>query len=98
MKEFGERLSTYPIDPNEPLSTSWGYEMQEGEDLIISISIAAANATGDLKVTVELADEHERSERLRTSFLCNYPDLDRFKSAIAALMNREAEEAALTGR
>ncbi len=30
VKEFGERLDAYPIDPKVPLQAQWGYEMQEG--------------------------------------------------------------------
>lgn len=98
VKEFGEKLSTYPIKPEAPLAASWGYEMQEGEDLVVSVEIAPANQRGDLRVKVELADYTERSERLRTSFVTNYPDLDAFRLALAELMDRKAEEAVLVGR
>ena len=46
----------------------------------------------------EVADEFETRERVRGSFLTNYPDLDAFRLAIATLMNNEADEAVLTGR
>jgi hypothetical protein len=98
VKEFGEKLSTYPIKDDAPLSAAWGYEMHEGDDLIVSIQIAPANATGNLRVRVELADEDERSERLRTSFVTNYPDLEQLRVAIAALMDRKTDEAVLGGR
>lgn len=98
VREFGEKLSTYPIKPDAPLSAAWGYEMQEGDDLIVSIQIAPANPTGDLRVLVELADDDERSERVRTSFVTNYPDLEQFGIAIAALMDRKTDEAVLAGR
>ena len=98
VREFGESLSTYPIKADAPLSASWGYEMQEGDDLVVSLEIAPANATGDLRVRVELADEDERSERVRTSFVTNYPDLEQFRIAIGALMDRETDEAVLAGR
>jgi hypothetical protein len=98
VREFGEKLSTYPIKPDAPLSAAWGYNMHEGDDLIVRIQISPANSTGDLRVRVELADEDERSERVRTSFVTNYPDLEQFRIAIAAMMNREADEAVLPGR
>jgi hypothetical protein len=37
VKEFGESLSTYPIEPDAPLKAQWGYEMQEDDDLILSV-------------------------------------------------------------
>ena len=98
VREFGEKLSTYPIMPDAPLTASWGYEMQEGDDLIVSVEIAPANATGDLRVRVELADYTEQSERIKTSFVTNYPDLEQFRAAIASLMDRKADEAVLSGR
>ena len=98
VKEFGEALTVFPIKVGEPISTQWGYNMQEGEDLILRIEIAPANGRGDLKVQFEIADEFETRERVRGSFLTNYPDLDAFRLAIATLMNNEADEAVLTGR
>ena len=98
VREFGEKLSTYPIQPNAPLVAAWGYDKQEGDDLVVSIKIASANATGDLQVRVELADYEEKFERIRTSFLTNYADLEEFRIAIASLMSRNADEAVLSGR
>ena len=98
VKEFGETLSAYPIPPDAHLSASWGYNMQEGDDLIVSIQIAPENATGDLRVRVELADESEQSERVRASFVTNYPELEAFRLGIAALMDRKCDEATLAGR
>lgn len=98
VRELGEKLSTYPIAADAPLSAAWGYEMHEGDDLIVSIQIAPANPTGDLRVRVELADEDRRSDRVRTSFVTNYPDLEQFRVALAALMDRKADEAVLAGR
>jgi hypothetical protein len=72
--------------------------MHEGDDLIVSIQIAPANSTGDLRVRVELADEGEPSERVRASFVTNYPDLEQFRIAIAMMMDRETDEAVLAGR
>jgi hypothetical protein len=98
VREFGEKLSTYPIKADAPLRAAWGYEMHEGDDLIVSIQVAPANPTGDLRVRVELADEDGRSDRVRTSFVTNYPDLEQFRVALAALMDGKADEAVLTGR
>jgi hypothetical protein len=98
VKELGERLSAYPIPPDAPLAASWGYNMHEGDDLIVGIQIAPENSTGDLRVRVDLADEHEQSQRLRTSFITTYPDLEAFQIGIAALMERRSDEATLAGR
>jgi hypothetical protein len=98
VKEFGEKLSAYPIKPDAPLRASWGYEMHEGDDLIVSIQIEPANRTGDLRVRVEVADEDERSDRVRTSFETNYPELEQFRIAVAELMDRKTDEAVLAGR
>lgn len=98
VREFGERLSTYPIRPEAPLAAAWGYEMLEGDDLVVGVEIVPANPRGDLLVRVELADHMEPTERVRTSFLTNYPELDRFRTAIASLMERTTDEAVLSGR
>ena len=96
--EFGESLSTYPIPADAPLKVQWGFEMQEGEDLRLSIEVGPANATGDLYVQGEVADYNNPKQRVRTSFLTNYPELEAFRVSIAKLMNRTANEASLSGR
>lgn len=98
VREFGEKLSTYPIRPEAPLTAAWGYEMLEGDDLVMGVEIVPANPRGDLLVRVELADHMEPTERVRTSFLTNYPELDRFRTAIMSLMERTTDEAVLSGR
>ncbi|MEI4508219.1 hypothetical protein WBQ88_12810 [Sphingopyxis sp. CCNWLW253] len=98
VKEFGESLGTYPISADAPLSAQWGYNMQEEDDLILKVEIAAANARGDLRVGVEIADENNQPDRVRTSFNTNYTDLVSFRSELAQLMSGEIDEAVLTGR
>jgi len=98
VREFGEKLSTYPIQPDAPLSAAWGYDTLKGDDLMVSIEIKPANATGDVRVRVELTDNTEPSERVRTSFLTNYPELEQFRIAITSLMDRNSDEAVLSGR
>ena len=97
VEEFGESLRAYPIKNGAPLIGAWGYEPWEGDALVVSIKVAAANYTGDLKVSVELADNHEPTERLRTSFLTNYPQLEAFSRSIGSLMKRLSNEAVLLG-
>ena len=72
--------------------------MQDGDDLILSVEISPDNPRGDLRVRAEIADENEPSERLRTSFVTNYPEIENFRLRIAKLLEREADEAVLVGR
>lgn len=97
VKEFGEALSAFPITTEHPIAAQWGYDMQEGEDLILRLEIAPANNRGDLAVRFEIADEHEPNCRTRGWFTTNYPDLAAFRASIARLVDREAEEAVLVG-
>ena len=100
VREFGERLTTYPITVSMPVVAQWGYDMQEGEDLILRIEVAPANMTGDLSIYVEIADDtHDQGprERVRCSFLTNYPQVEGFSSAIAKLMDGDTSEAILAG-
>jgi hypothetical protein len=101
VRKFGERLFAYPLPPEAPVVAQWGYDMQEGEDLILRIEITPANKTGDLLVRVEIADDlQDRGprDRVRSSFITNYTQLESFRSEIAKLMDREISEAVLTGR
>lgn len=95
--EFGEALAAYPITDDSPIVGQWGYEMQQGDDLILRIEVKPANLRGDLAVLYEVADMHEAGNRVRGSFLTNYPQLAEFRAAIIELMDREIDEAVLTG-
>jgi hypothetical protein len=95
--EFANSLQAYPIQSGEPVTVQWGYNMQEGDDLIIKITIASKNATGDLSVSVEIRDEDEPSIRAQIAFRSGYPAVDLFRSDIIKLMAGEMEEAILHG-
>jgi hypothetical protein len=95
VKEFGEALATFPI--TSPVVVQWGYDMQEGNDLILKVEIAPADKRGTLIVRFEIADEFETDERVRGSFMTHYPELDAFRVAIGKMMKCEAEEAVLAG-
>lgn len=102
VKEFGEKLSTYPIPTEAPLKAEWGYEPWEGDALVVSVEIAPAGKRGDLAVKVWLRDytemgEGEPFECLRTSFITHYPELEGFRLEIANLMDGKADEAKLLG-
>jgi hypothetical protein len=98
VKEFGEALAAFPIREDAPIVAQWGYNMQEGDDLILRIEIVPADGRGNLTVRFEIADDYAAGDRVKASFLTNYPEIDAFRGEIAKLMNNEAEEAVLTGR
>jgi hypothetical protein len=98
IEEFGEALAAFPLTADAPVVAQWGFNMQEGDDLILRIEIAPANSRGDLVVRYEVADDYEPRERVRASFRTNYPDLDAFRLDIAKLVKNETDEAVLTGR
>ena len=98
VKEFGEALVQFPINAQKPISAQWGFDMQEGNDLILRFEVSPANKRGDLIFRFEVADDYEAENRVRGWFLTNYPDLEAFRIGIARLMNREATEAVLTGQ
>ena len=97
VQEFGQSLRAYPLPADALRRGAWGYEPWEGDSLIVRIEVVPANATGDLRVEVEVADHFEQSNRVRTSFLTNYPQLEAFSDAVVRMMRRETTEAILVG-
>ena len=90
-------LAAYPLEA--PVVAQWGYDMQEGDDVILRIEIGPANRTGDLLVNVVIADDgNDNGDRVRSSFLTNYPQLEAFRMDIAKLMDGEISEAVLEGQ
>lgn len=98
VKEFGEALNVYPILKDSPVVVQWGLDMQVGDDLILRLEIAPENVRGDLKVNFEIADDFAPQERVRGSFLTNYPELESFRLDIAKLMDSLVDEAVLLGQ
>lgn len=97
--EFGNSLATFPIPPDAALEARWGLLDCLGDNLALAVSIAPANSTGDLRVTAEIGRCSNLSgDQLRTSFLTNYPDIERFRLSLARLMDRKAEQALLKGQ
>lgn len=97
VREFGEALATFPIGTDAPVVAQWGYNHQQGDDLIIKIEIAPADRRGNLRVGFTIADQHDPQNRVRSSFLTNYPEVDIFRTQIIRLMDRELDEAVLSG-
>lgn len=98
VRDFGEALATFPISSDAPIVAQWGYDDRKGDDLILGVEIAPANPRGDLIVRFEIADDYEKRERVRGSFLTNYPDLITFRLELDKLMDGEVAEAVLQGR
>lgn len=98
VKAFAAALGAYPITADQPVVAQWGFNLQEGDDLILRLEIAPANTRGDLGVRFEIADDYEPCNRVRGWFMTNYPELAAFRDSIVRLMNREVEEAILAGQ
>lgn len=99
LADFGNSLSTFPITQEAPLGARWGLLGAEGYNLALGVTIAPANATGDLRVTVEIGEHGSKNrDRLRTSFLTNYPDIERFRRSLGQLMDGKTEQAVLHGQ
>lgn len=103
VRDFGEKLATYPIIQDAPVEASWGYEPWEGDSLVTSVSVAPADTRGNLSVQVWLRDYTENGKGkplncVRTTFKTNYPDLETFRQGIAQLMDGKSDEAILVGQ
>ncbi|WP_404710281.1 hypothetical protein [Sphingomonas sp. MMS24-J13] len=98
VREFCDALSAYPIRDGSPIIAQWGFGMQEGDDLILRLEIAPADKRGNLSIRFEVADDFVPRNRVRGSFLTNYPEIETFRVSIARLMNHEADEAVLIGQ
>lgn len=98
VKEFGESLGGFPILESSPIIAQWGYNSQEGDDLILRFEIAPADKRGNLSVRFEVSDDVEPCNRVRGRFLTNYPDLNAFRISIERLIKNEIGEAILVGQ
>ncbi|WP_294336131.1 hypothetical protein [uncultured Sphingomonas sp.] len=96
--EFGDALSCYPIPAPDGITAEWGFDLQEGDDLILKIQIVPADKRGGLIARFEVADDYEPQYRARGYFLTNYSDLDTFRAEIARLMKGEIDTATLLGQ
>lgn len=97
LKEFGEALNAVPVAAERPIVAQWGFGMQEGDDLRLRIEITPAFQHSDLSVRFEVADYEKPHHRLRGCFSASYSELATFRTAIARLMDGEADQAMLTG-
>mgnify|MGYP000014619105 CR=1 FL=1 len=96
--DLGEAIPSSPARLATPLEAQWGFNMQEGDDLIVRIAIVPHGKLGELVVRVELADQYEPTNRVRASFTTTYSALDLFKADLSRLMAEELDRAELLGR
>ncbi|MHA6721823.1 hypothetical protein [Sphingomonas sp. RS2018] len=96
--ELGEDMHAFPITDGAPIRAQWGFDQQEGDDLILLLEITPADRRGNLKVRFEVADDYDPSVRARGYFTTNYRDVEKFRVGIAHLMARETTEAMLVGQ
>ena len=97
VREMAERLSNFPASGAAAFSEQWGYNLQEGDDLIIRLKVERHGST-DFVARVELADGDETSDRVRTQFRTTEQAILWFAKDIARVMDRELGEAVLVGR
>jgi hypothetical protein len=90
VREFGDALGTFPLAEDNPVTVQWGYDMQEGDDLVLRLEIAPANNRGDLAVRFEIADEDQPDCRVRGRLITNYSDIALFRTEIRSVMDRQA--------
>lgn len=98
VKEFGESLGIYPIPSDRPIAVQWGFDMQEGDDLILRLEISPHDTRGNLRVEFEIADDYDPQHRVKGSFVTNYPEIEAFRIDVARMMDREADQAVLNGQ
>jgi hypothetical protein len=98
VREFAEALEKFPIMTDSPVVAQWGFNMQEADDLILRIEVAPADRRGNLLVRCEVADQHAPRERVRASFLTNYPNVEAFRLNILSHMDGDINRAVLAGQ
>ena len=95
--DFASNLSNYPFTPENPVILAMGFNTLQGDDLIGRIEIGPADRLGNLYVKVEIANYHDRWQRVRTEFRTNYPDLERFQFRLRRLLAEGEPPAVLNG-
>jgi hypothetical protein len=97
IEAFAAAVAVYPLPDAQPPSVRLGYNQLEGDDLIVSVQVRAADRRGGLIVYVEVADHLDAARRVRTSFKTGYPELERFQVRLVRLAKGEVENAILEG-
>ncbi|MFM6932687.1 MAG: hypothetical protein ACKOUT_10645 [Novosphingobium sp.] len=95
--QFGNCLATRPLVAGAPIVVQWGYNMQEGDDLIVRLAFEIIE-NGNIQIAVELGDTHGPHNRLRTSFECFHGALPIFSRDIEVMMQGNLGAAVIDGR
>ena len=98
VKEWASELTAFPMRSNYQSEADWGQSESDGSNYqpIIKIVISASQL-GKLDVAVKLADHLDERVGCRGTFSTDFPALQRFAEDLGALMNRQRDEAVLTG-
>lgn len=96
VREFADDLAAFAASSDAAFSREWGYNLHEGDDLIVLLQFDRL-AKDDYLVTVELADGHLPQDRVRTRFKTNLQAVLWFVRDAKKVMDREIEEAVLLG-
>ena len=97
IEEFAADLAAFPLPANPPVSLRRGFNDLVGDDLRIAIEIQPADARGNLRVDVTIADYIEPARRIRTTFNTLYPQLETFQRSILRVIKGDLAEAVLIG-
>ena len=97
IEDFATALSQYPISGDNPPELRCGFGRLKVEEVVISLSVKAADALGKLDATINISDHFDRESRLRTHFVTHYPDVERFQKQLFALLAGDRDEAVLDG-
>jgi hypothetical protein len=103
LREFGQRLSAFPLVKEDPpsISSGFGANADSLEQVHVSISLHPHNARGAVRATVELATEVWNGEEADLAcsatvrFLVTYGDLARFGPEFLDLIDGRAVSATL---
>ena len=97
LRAFAASLLAYRIVAGSEPRADWGFNRLEETDRIISIQISPANPRGTLRADVEVADKDNRDYRVRSAFLTQYSEIERFSRALIGIASGQRETAILIG-
>lgn len=87
-------LTRYPITTEQPVEARWGFQ---NEPTMVALRIVPANARGGLEVLADVTDYGDKRLHCGATFETNYPDLDRFRVELEAMLKGSADAAVLAG-
>ncbi|MFC0590551.1 hypothetical protein ACFFF7_14160 [Novosphingobium aquiterrae] len=96
VREFADDLVAYTASSVAVFSRQWGYNLHEGDDLIIRLQFDRL-AKDEYILTAELADGHQPEDRVLTRFKTNSQAVLWFVRDVKKVMDRDLAEAILLG-